>query len=372
MDNLRQLHIIRGIAALYVAIGHSKVILWSGGTEYLAQFPRVSWDVFDYVLFSIDMLSSSAREFVIVFFVLSGFFIAYSFQKNRWKSKDFFINRLVRLVPPYLFSVIVSIAVFLGIAHFAGLLFEQDFGRAINVRMIKSFNELNLETVIRSVFFLPNNDYIAGNFSYWSLIQEWFFYLAIPFLIHRKNASLLVSIGLFIIGAFWMSGLKDPFSKFFFQFAIFFFAGVRFFNFIQNQDWKTWLPNRIASYCIMFGFLFLTIALGAFDLNPWSVISAAFLTMVAIMVLLHYPIKLKPIYNAGVFLGDISYTLYIMHLPILYAIYAILYRVTEQHIFYTRIYWLALPIVLIISYLAYQLVELRTLLWIKKLKKRKS
>ena len=372
MENLRQLHIIRGLAALYVAIGHAKVILWSGGTEYMVQFPRTEWSAFDYLWFSIDILSSSAREFVIVFFVLSGFFIAYSFQKNQWKIKDFFLNRIVRLVPPYFFSVLMSILVFLAMDHFTPTLFEVDFGRAINIRMIKSFQELNLETIVRSIFFLPNHDYVAGNFSYWSLIQEWFFYLAIPFLILRKNLSLLLSTGLFVVGIIWFSGFKDPFSRFFFQFAIFFFSGVRFFDFIQNEEWKKWLPNQMLSYTILTLSVLLTIGLGALDYSPWSVISAAFLTMIAIMVLLKYPITIKPLFNAGVFLGDISYSLYILHLPILYSLYMLLFSFTGKHIFYTRIYWLAIPIVVFVSYLAFQLVELKTLHWIKKLKQSKS
>ena len=78
MHNLRQLHIIRGFAALYVAIGHAKIVFWSGGKEYIKTYPVEEWAVFDYIVFAIDMLSSSAQEFVIVFFILSGFFIAFS------------------------------------------------------------------------------------------------------------------------------------------------------------------------------------------------------------------------------------------------------------------------------------------------------
>ena len=52
-------------------------------SAYLEKFPRSSWDLLDYLVFGIDMLSSAGGVFVIAFFVLSGFFIARSLQMNR-------------------------------------------------------------------------------------------------------------------------------------------------------------------------------------------------------------------------------------------------------------------------------------------------
>lgn len=368
MENLRQLHIIRGIAALYVAIGHAKVILWSGGSAYLDQFPRETWNILDYLFFALDMLSSSAREFVIVFFVLSGFFIAYSFEKNQWKVKDFLVNRTVRLVPPYLFSVLLSIMVFFCIYQFAEVLFQQDFGRAINVRMIKSFQELNAETLARSLFLLPNNDYIAGNFSYWSLIQEWIFYLIIPFVIMRKNIALIVSAALFFIGHLLLDSYTAPILRFLFEFAIYFFLGVRFYPYITSGKWRTLLPSRMVSYGLVLGLFFTTIALGALELYPFSAVVAAIATMVCIMVLLRYPLQNALVFRMGTFLGDISYTLYIIHLPFFYSVYAILFVTTGEHVFYNRLYWLAIPPLILLAYGGFVLVESKTLTWIKRLK----
>ena len=64
---------IRGIAAVYVCIAHCRGVLWIGGSEFLNLFPRSTWDVGDYLMFGFSMLSRLAVEFVIVFFVLSGF-----------------------------------------------------------------------------------------------------------------------------------------------------------------------------------------------------------------------------------------------------------------------------------------------------------
>ncbi|HEX2630109.1 MAG TPA: hypothetical protein VHM26_13880, partial [Chitinophagaceae bacterium] len=64
---------IRGIASLYVVIAHCRGVLWIGGSEFMQRFPRASWDAWDYAMFGTSMLTRLAVEFVIVFFVLSGF-----------------------------------------------------------------------------------------------------------------------------------------------------------------------------------------------------------------------------------------------------------------------------------------------------------
>ncbi|HWY36808.1 MAG TPA: hypothetical protein VNX68_19335, partial [Nitrosopumilaceae archaeon] len=54
--NEKSLHSIRGIAALIIVIFHAKFVLWCGGNEYIKINELNSF--FDYVIFSLDMLSS--------------------------------------------------------------------------------------------------------------------------------------------------------------------------------------------------------------------------------------------------------------------------------------------------------------------------
>lgn len=69
---------IRGIASLYVAIAHCRGTLWIGGNEFLKLFPLDTWSIWDYMMYGTSMLTRLAVEFVIVFFILSGFSIAHS------------------------------------------------------------------------------------------------------------------------------------------------------------------------------------------------------------------------------------------------------------------------------------------------------
>ena len=91
---------IRGIAALYVAIAHCRGTLWMGGSEFQKLFPRNTWAISDYLVFGSSMLTRLAVEFVIVFFVLSGFSIAYSLSANK-SPLQFYKRRFIRIYPSY-------------------------------------------------------------------------------------------------------------------------------------------------------------------------------------------------------------------------------------------------------------------------------
>ena len=199
MGNLKYLHIIRGIAALYVALGHAKVIFWVGGEKYLQKFNRADWGITDYLVFATDMFSSSAQEFVIVFFVLSGFFINHSFTVNKWSMRDFYTARSIRIYLPYIASIFFSLLVFFLITIINPEIFSGKLTRVIDQRVVNSYNELDIGSLFLSILFLPKTDYIACNFAYWSLFHEAVFYLLLPLIIRSKKSFYLLSAFLFLI-----------------------------------------------------------------------------------------------------------------------------------------------------------------------------
>jgi peptidoglycan/LPS O-acetylase OafA/YrhL len=177
-----QLHILRGFSALMVVLGHAKVVFWSGGKMFIEKFPITNWKFYDYLLFLTDLFSSAAQSFVIVFFVLSGFFINLSFKKHNWNFKNFLINRFIRIFPPYFAALLFSLIVILFINYLEKPLFDLHFSRAFNQRLSNSYENLNFKSFFYALFFIPTKDYFACNFSFWSLLYEWIFYFSIAVL----------------------------------------------------------------------------------------------------------------------------------------------------------------------------------------------
>jgi peptidoglycan/LPS O-acetylase OafA/YrhL len=76
--NLRTLDMLRGMLAVYVLLGHCRWLLWAGHSAWMAA-PHAAW------LVPITFASASVRygrEAVMVFFVLSGFFIHLRFAQR--------------------------------------------------------------------------------------------------------------------------------------------------------------------------------------------------------------------------------------------------------------------------------------------------
>ena len=108
--NFRNLDALRGLLAVYVAIGHCRWLLWGGHAAWLASAYQ-PWEV-------VPAYASAAfrfgREAVMVFFVLSGFFIHYQAARRPIVSAPpsaaaFYRRRWHRLAPPYFFARAVTI-----------------------------------------------------------------------------------------------------------------------------------------------------------------------------------------------------------------------------------------------------------------------
>ena len=96
---------LRGIAAVYVVFNHARGNLFIGGLKY-AQIKSVSlWSMSEKLYFSALQCTALGREFVILFFILSGFSIAFSLN-GKPKVSGFYIRRLIRIYPPYLIALI--------------------------------------------------------------------------------------------------------------------------------------------------------------------------------------------------------------------------------------------------------------------------
>lgn len=119
--------------------------------------------LWDYIPFAIDMVFSNGTSMVMVFYVLSGFFIAYSYHKNDWSLGEFYFNRALRIYIPYLASIGISIgAMYLAkeiYPAFANNSETKDF----NGYMVGSYKEQSLIVLKRTLLFMRSNGWYYGS-----------------------------------------------------------------------------------------------------------------------------------------------------------------------------------------------------------------
>ncbi len=247
--------------------------------------------------FAPGLVANTLAEFsgfvaVIGFLVLSGYSIAHSLQISPSK---FYQRRAIRIMPLYVLSI--------GIAWVVGAAFElpQTYSPAPSAL-----------TAISNLAFLQifTGNSVLTNAVVWTLAVEAVFYMAAPWLKTWRSYSVLIAAGLSAI-AFIVNtkfGQLPPYSKMPWGANIVFFA------------WP-WL----------LGFWFY--CLRSVDLARWIVVCAPIavctayksqsfwpLTVLASMLTLAFaPNIILPRFVSKIFsrLGDISYPLYLFHLPIL-------------------------------------------------------
>ncbi len=161
---------VRFIAALYVFLYHIHV--------------RIP---FEFLPFRIKTILSQGALGVNVFFILSGFILTYSYGKklrtsSRWAFyREFILKRLSRIYPVYLVGFFASILVSAAYAFY-----PEPFGAVV------MFNTLMIHSYIPS---LAGLWYGGGS---WSISTEFFFYFTFPLLLpclqRVKQASTLVWI----------------------------------------------------------------------------------------------------------------------------------------------------------------------------------
>ena len=186
-NKLIKLEALRGFAALYVVLHHSIHNFQIAGLN-------------------LSFLFRFGQEAVILFFVLSGFVIEYSYSKSKDKSfKTYFLKRFLRIYIPLL-------CVF--ITHYAILSFENKLNMNwqdlfCNLLMLQDVDTLKPNVI--SPTFLGNNPL-------WSLSYEWWFYMLffpLSYYFKSKSSYIVYALGIFsalnrelMYFTIWWSGVE--------------------------------------------------------------------------------------------------------------------------------------------------------------------
>ena len=265
-----------------------------------------------------------------VFFVLSGYLISgIIIERNKTENfyRNFIEGRVRRLVPAYVCVVAITTVC----AWF--ILLPNEL-----ITYVKSL--LAATTFTSNIFFFLNSGYFAGNSEFfpllhtWSLSVEWQFYLIFPlvliFMLRIAGKFLLVSLFcLFVVTAalVFIATKHDPSLAFYntpFRASEFLVGTIVY---ILLRDRSNLTPDHTA-YVNVIGWLSITtIVIASFWLNKAKLFPGVYATLIACItgailvvggvsgpsVSWKRALSLKPI----VYLGNISYSFYLWHWPLI-------------------------------------------------------
>jgi exopolysaccharide production protein ExoZ len=335
--SIYNIQIVRGLAALSVCCFHARYLL---NNNY-----KVGSLLFDNGYMGVQL-----------FFIISGFIMAYitaDFNLDAISSKtyswQFLKNRLIRIVPMY-------------------YLFTMAWILYMNQTNFFSLSEIKI--LISSFLFLPSANlpiYFIG----WTINYEIFFYLLFSVSLFFKQYRYLFLIAWFLISVillpnvvtlFGFTSLNTfPIYKFFTDFInLYFLAGIIIYlllQYISLSEKLVILLFVISS--ILFGFIYFSnihykiMEILVFTIFMYSIISLPNLASKT---------KLKSFF---LYLGQISFTIYLLHNFIIDAVPSII------HFFEWKIsnliqFFIILCLTIIFSALIYELLEKRLLQYFKK------
>jgi peptidoglycan/LPS O-acetylase OafA/YrhL len=307
------LDLLRGLAAIAVFAGHLRSIFF---LDYADIKPNIVANVFYFI-------TGFGHQSVIIFFVLSGFFIAKTIQesidRNKWSFKDYFINRFIRL------QVVLLPALLLGFFwdSLGLMMYPESIGYLGQIPTLPEavpIGRLGFTTFIGNILFLQTiyTPTFGSNSPMWSLANEFWYYMIFPLIyfsiIPRYNTLkrllflLIAGLILIIIGykiaIYFLVWLIGAFMYFYRKYYLKHYEINHFY-----------LKTATLSVLVLFFLMLFYIRLGILPsiCNDFTlgVISGVFILLLSFIKMDKISLKKVTIY-----VSNLSYTLYLTHIPI--------------------------------------------------------
>jgi len=359
---LSSLASLRGLAALLVILFHVNVIC----------FALAPWDS------PFDHFIQKGYLWVDFFFLLSGFIMMHAYSESFGKGikenfTKFMRSRFARIYPLHLFSFLCMVAFYFWYrSNFT--MYPDDY--------LYTFNMKAIWTNLLLIHSLDLHKSLSWDSASWSISVEWWMYVVFPFLLipFRKITDwkkIFIFFGviagyLFII--YYLhpltaaaDGSSDPATKNILD-VTYDYGFVRcFFGFLFGMllyelyrvGWGRRHLNKNIVWLLVMATVVAVLAVPMPDFIPILIFAAIILTSVYAEGIGKRILNLRPL----TYLGDISYSLYLMHLPIMFFLINYLKRFPKVKLdnpdwatawLYALIY---LAIVIAVSTLTYHFVE---------------
>jgi peptidoglycan/LPS O-acetylase OafA/YrhL len=278
-----------------------------------------------------------------IFFVISGFIIPYALHRGGYRLNrfpTFLLKRITRLDPPYIVSILLVLLTgyLISLApHYQGEAFHLDIAR-----ILLHLGYLNV---------LVGYEWL--NPVYWTLAIEFQYYLliglAFPLISSRSWSKRLL-----FFAALSLLAWKVTFGGFIFHFIFLFFMGISLF---QRQSGIISRRELLVLLLLFTAGTYLTLGVPEVLAGMGAVFAISCLT-----------IKNR----VFVFLGSISYSLYLVHPPVTRVVYTLGRRFATTAARQTALVFLTLGIIIFSAYLLYLLVEKPAQKWSAHFKYRRS
>lgn len=322
------LDVVRGLSAVAVFTSHLRAMLF---VDY-SKLQQTS--LFQKLFYSVTGLG---HQSVIVFFVLSGFFVGGSvIKKNkRFKWSDYAIARLSRLwivlIPSLALTFLIDQIILINLPEVIEGTYYSIWNSGPNLNIPYSNSLL---TFVGNLFFLQTifTPVFGTNSPLWSLANEFWYYTIFPLFMYSIGKIYNIDKPSFILR--FISGLILLILLFLLPFGI-------------KQGFLIWILGIfvfvIYDKFLKFNYLFLVVGaaifLGSlvysksinlqeiFKISSDLVIGFGFSVFCLSLVNLPNPFSKKSLlYKAFVGLSDVSYSLYLTHFPLVILIGALIYR----------------------------------------------
>lgn len=282
---------------------------------------------------------------VSVFFIVSGFLIAFSFERCS-NVYEYLRNRFLRIYPALI--VLIFLTVFVLGPILTNVDGKTYLGNPSTLRYMESFMLVNMQYSLPGVF--EHNPYPnAINGSLWTLWYEFFFYIVVAILGSFKMLKKIVLVPLFLLVLF-ISLKVSPTAAAFQYFELFKYFSMGMIVYLFRKEIK--LNPYLALLSLIFLFIF-----------TWSGYYKEAFIFLGTYVIFYVGLGITKLFKKIQEKGDFSYGMYIYAFPVQQLVsYLLIDQITP---FYN--FAIATPITLAISILSWYKIE-KKCLQLKKVK----
>ncbi len=337
------LQVLRGFAALLIVIYHAVLDI-----EGLYGSEDIFWNHEPFI-YGIDL-----------FFVLSGFVMIYTAyeQTGVTQAKRFMLRRLIRIVPIYWFYTLLLVGVLFLMPNALGGV------------------EFSIANFLKSLFFVPYYDHDALLYPFlklgWTLNYEIYFYAVFALFLLLPRKLLMPALTVFFLSTVLFKDylLPEGIIRVFYgrdivlNFLIGSWIGFLFIKDVRLPKWFVYLgcATLITSIVWMFN------ADRVEEYTGYDFPKVIFATLIISLLVLPKKSQHIKLPKIAVFIGDSSYSLYLMHS---FTIGAIIYVIAASGLQESLSPWLTFIICVVGSLIgggiSYLLIEKPLLSWSKQL-----